>query len=67
MKETYDIPLISSIFEPLEKLRISGGYGGQKSKTKKRIKEERRYSEVEEEKDRIEEERESENLVDITI
>ncbi len=63
MKESYEVPLISSVFEPLEKLRISGGYGSVRRQTKKRVKRETQESE---EKKR-EESKEKESRIEITV
>ena len=68
MKETFDAPLIPSVFEPLEKLRISSGYGGQRNRMKRKIKEERKHPQVENgQVEEIKEEPERRNIVNITI
>ncbi|MCX7856678.1 MAG: hypothetical protein N2513_01650 [Deltaproteobacteria bacterium] len=67
MKESYDIPLISSVIEPLEKLRISGGYGGLQRRSKKKAKEPKGFSQDEVEEKKENEELEKERLIDITI
>lgn len=68
MKETNDIPLISSIFQPLEKLRISGGYGPSHKQMRKRNRLPRKNpDEGNVEKEKNEKDRERESIIDITV
>lgn len=61
MKEPNDISLIPSVFQPLEKLKISGGYGSLRRGIKKKVK--KSVEDVEEEH----KEPQKKGLIDLTI